>query len=334
MHTLKFAIAVVSFLAVNGCTGKTVDAGTNDAGTDTGLVGPATPTTIASGLPLTPQLMASDGTTLFWTDQLGNLTAMPVQGGPMTTLTNPVYPRGFLTVDSANVYFTQFDAPSGTGALYALPKAGGSPAKIAGGISVRAVTLLAVVRDATAFWVGAGTSLGDVVESSPVQGGAVSTFFVLPAGHQLGTGFWGIASTTNTVFVGIGPNLLLLPSTGVPDGGTPPVVAAPEGACDDAFVADDSAAFCFPSLGSASRIASDGTSVELATVYGAGSVALDDTDVYWADQPATGNVVNRVPKQGGPVSVIANEPMGTTVVAVDSAAVYWANGPTIKRLAK
>jgi hypothetical protein len=90
MCTLKFAMAVASLLALWACTGKTVDARKIDAGTDAGPLGPVTPPTIASGLPLTPHRMAPDETTPFWTDRLGNLTSLRIQQQASLEMTPPI----------------------------------------------------------------------------------------------------------------------------------------------------------------------------------------------------------------------------------------------------
>jgi hypothetical protein len=57
-------------------------------------------------------------------------------------------------------------------------------------------------------------------------------------------------------------------------------------------------------------------------------LALDDEAVYWSSQGTfreAGGSVNRVPKDGGPPTVIASEQAITLGIAVDATSVYWTN---------
>jgi hypothetical protein len=81
MLSIAFAL-----LVLDGCVGKTVDAGTNDGGatsdgsaaSDSGSP-PGAPVTLVSAQQ-EPVRLASDGTTLYWTHD-GVLSSMPVHGG-------------------------------------------------------------------------------------------------------------------------------------------------------------------------------------------------------------------------------------------------------------
>ena len=93
--------------AVSGCSGETIDAGANvpDSGGNTdGAAGGGV--TIASGIQLPPLHILSDGTTLFWTDEGGGLSSMPVGGGAVTALgvAPASVPITLLAVDGANLY--------------------------------------------------------------------------------------------------------------------------------------------------------------------------------------------------------------------------------------
>ena len=133
-------------------------------------------TVLASLVQVPPDYMVSDGTTLFWlTSATPGLLAMPVEGGPITTLltgpgTNDFGPFSegtpFLAVDDITVYLHQNEG------ITRIPKAGG-PATLVNesGAAVYAATSLA----STAYWVesapgGCGGCIPVAVKSAPFAG--------------------------------------------------------------------------------------------------------------------------------------------------------------------
>jgi hypothetical protein len=320
-------LIVVGTLA--GCTGNTIDAGTNDAGS----VGPTVnegPTIIASGIQTMPTTLAADGTSVFWIDGLGGILSVPAEGGPVATVVPGMIENGFLAVDDANVYY---GGPSG--GLYRAPKGGGGAPSLVSeaGAAIRGATVLGD----RAYWVdGPATGVIELgtpvtVKSAPLLGGAVSVVAQFNAGGSMGGGL-SIGVTSSTVFLS-GTGLSSFPlSTGVPDGAMPGGGLGVTPACE-VMVSDTDAVYC--DNGSIVRIASDGSTTALGPVLGlmGRDIALDDTSVYWVDAVTVGTIM-RAPKTGGSARIIARDTV-PVAIAVDANAVYWNDqGGNIMRLAK
>jgi hypothetical protein len=332
-------LALVGALACAAvaCGGNTVRLGTSGGSGSSGG-GDGGATSIASEIQETPTNLVSDGTSLFWVSCEGSggpVSSMPVGGGPIAAVVPGLIGGGFLAVDDANVYYV-----GQSGGIDRAPKGGGgSPTLVnEAGASIAGVTVLGT----SAYWVEfqPGVSPGGgplTVKTAPLVGGSVSTITEFTGGDP-GESIIGV--TTTAVFIsGFGTQLSSFPITsGVPDGGTPAQVPGPMQQCNF-LVSDTDAVYC-DTGSSINAVASDGTTTTLGMVVdesgiscGNGSVAFDETYVYWLDNATVGTIM-RVPKTGGTATIIARD-TSPVAIAVDANAVYWSDeGGNIMRLAK
>ncbi|MGH7435587.1 MAG: hypothetical protein ACRENE_07920 [Polyangiaceae bacterium] len=347
-----------------GCSSNVIDAGTNDAGSKTAVGGEAV--VVASRLQIAPSHMVSDGTWLYWVmpgdgaSISPGLFRMPVGGGAIVNLTgNRAVGPWLLAVDDVSVYFVVGQGPV---EIMAAPKEtdGGS------------FSVARSLTTATSAWGGA-TVLGDKMfwtEVSPSyavtdgDGGPdhTVTAYVAPLrggppailahfSQNLNPAYFpsvNIAVTTSTAFLG-SPSSNGLESFPIAagyfpaDGGMTQLIQfgflrmAP--GCQ-IMLSDTNAVYCDTGTKIVS-VASDGTLVVLGDVVGptgvgsvaGGTVAYDDTHVYWTNAIAPGTIM-RAPKTGGPAVVLARdaEPLA---IAADSKAVYWSDAAgNIMRLDK
>jgi hypothetical protein len=329
-------VAVIA--AVAGCSAKTIDAGTNATGASTNSASPVSdPTTIASLIQRPPTHMASDGTTLFWSDGW-NVSSIPVGGGTIRMLT-----AGYLlSVDDVGIYVNETDG------IYRLPKDGGAAVLLSDASSGSTLVGRTTTSRTNAYWmewptnVGPPTMVPVVVKTAPLHGGPITTIAQFETeGNPAGLG--SMAVTANTVFIIVDvPSVGLASfstSAGVPDGGLPQPLPGAMRFCSY-LVADDSAVYCDPGAGSITRIANDGTVTTLGTVISSGStvgaptgMALDDANVYWLDRTTVGTVM-KVSKSGGTATTLARD-TSPIAIAVDATSVYWSDvGGNIQRLPK
>ncbi len=318
------------------CEGNIVRLGSSSEGGSGGGGGNGVPTTLASEIQLTPTNLVSDGTSLFWTSGVGAgapVSSVPVGGGPITSVVPGPLPGGFVAVDDVNIYF--YDD---SGGISRAPKSGGGSSTLVNGTnaSVAQVSVLG----SSVYWLESG-SAGPIqpvpteyaVKRTPLQGGAIST--VAEFNAQLSPGVYGIGVTATTVFISEeGIMLISLPlGSGVPDGGMPAKVPGVMSGCQ-LLLSDTDAIYC-DTGSSIDRVASDGTTTVLGNALGGGpgSLAFDDTYVYWVDDATVGTIM-RAPKTGGTAAVFARD-TDPLAIAVDANAVYWSDqGGAIMRLAK
>jgi hypothetical protein len=237
----------------------------------------------------------------------------------------------------SNVYF-YVDSGQDAGLDRAPKGGGGSPTLIndldgpIGGVAV---------LGSQAYWVetlgGNGATVAaqtTIVKSAPLQGGPVSTIATFNPAFLLTGNALGVTATT--VFLSSGGLAFFPLASGVPDGGMPPTVPGLMQGCDF-LVSDTDAIYCVMNS-SILRVASDGTTTTLGTVFpgdggGRGQFAVDDTYFYWVDDAEVGTIM-RVPKTGGTATVLARD-VYPVAIAVDANAVYWSDvGGNIMRLAK
>jgi len=221
--------------------------------------------------------------------------------------------------------------------LLRIPKNGAAASRISSGGAVWAATTLA----GTIYWVES-TATGAVVQSTPLQGGPVSSIRELSS-HTvtemgLVQGFTQIGVTDTTVFLG-GEGFL--PGVGsfstyFPLVGPGPSLRPPAGGdgwtllrrtCES-FTSDADAVYCDPGDdANAAAIANDGTTTLLGTVnpLPGGSdllpyVAFDDTYAYWFvdhSNPTNGTIM-KTPKAGGGQATVVARATIPTAVAVDA----------------
>ena len=309
-------IVVVAALA--GCLGKTIDAGSNDTQVAPG----GGPTTIASLIQQPPTRIASDGTTLFWSDG-SNVSSMPVGGGTIRVLT-----AGYLlSVDDAGVYVDETDG------IYRLPKGGGAQVRISDESAGDTLIGRTTTFGDRAYWAEWQTNVDPsatqqpvIVKTAPLAGGAISTIGQFEMANPNGLG--SMAVTASTVFIAVDADLASLStSAGEPDGGMLRTLPLMQGC--EALLSDDDGVYCYPGLGPITRIANDGTTTTVGmTIGGDGSLtgiglALDDTDAFWIDQTTVGTVM-KAPKLGGTATTLARDTQ-PVAIAVDSTSVYWSD---------
>jgi hypothetical protein len=213
---------VALIAAVTGCSAKTIDAGTNAAGTGANTASPVSePATIASLIQQPPIRMASDGTTLFWSAG-PNVSSMPVGGGTIRTLT-----AGYLlSVDDVGIYVNKTDG------IYRLPKGGGAQVLIGDASSGSMLDGPTTTTSGTnAYWAEWQTNQTSqvpgvlmqlvVIRTAPLHGGPITTIAQFETEEPSGLG--PMAVTANTVFIFMespSPGLASFStSAGVPDGG-------------------------------------------------------------------------------------------------------------------
>ncbi len=342
---MKLAVAVLTLVALVGCSAKALDLGgqSPEGGGGGGTSeGPSSgsdggPAIIASLIQETPENLVSDGTSLFWVSGVGPggaVSSMPVGGGPIATVVPAPVPGGFLFVDDVNVYFP---SPGPSAGIARAPKGGGGTPTLVNeaGAEVGSVTALGPTVYWTEIEQGHPPNVGGLlVKSAPLTGGAISTiggfnFFGQPIGG-------GIAVTATTVFLSeqATPLSSFLISGGIPEGGMPAPVPGGMQGCQQ-LLSDTDAVYCYgPSL---TRVANDGSMTVLGTVVDqgqtGGALAIDDAYVYWLDIDTVGTIM-RVPRTGGTATIIARD-TSPVAIAVDAHAVYWSDsGGNIIRLAK
>ncbi|HTQ44696.1 MAG TPA: hypothetical protein VMI75_18170 [Polyangiaceae bacterium] len=281
-------------------SGSSSGVGTMSCGSGNG-----TPVVLATG-PHPMTSLAVDATNVYWVDLLGSVMKVSKCGGVPTTLATAGTAgsgggSAGLAVDSTRAYWA--DDP---GDVLAVPLSGGTPTTLA--TDTPQVMGLAV-GGSDLYWVRPF-----VVESIPVQGGALATLGMPGAITQ------GPPAVDDTSIYWVGDGIFSMLRTG---GAVTTLAAMPfvRGlAIDDANVY-----WCASSLSNApimSTPKAGGISVTLATDQsGAFAFAVDGLNVYWTD-PAR-NLVMKVPIAGGVPVTVASAPMLTGIV-LDDTSVYWA----------
>ena len=268
-------------------------------------------TILASQVQDEPSLLVSDGRFLFWSSAAGVL-AMPVRGGPITTLMTTT-DVSYLTVDDVNLYVLQGFS------FIRVPK-NGTPATLVNerGAILRSVTSLG----STGYWVEdargmSGKLKNYALKSAPLAGNTVATV----AKFSLFGGESPLGVTLTTVFVG---GAISFPMSGVPAGG--PVQLDPKagGYPCNSMTSDTNAVYCSEGSGSNLRIANNGASTALGASAGSSYIVVDDTYAYWADQTTVGTIM-KAPKAGGGTATVIARDTSPSAIAVDAASVYWSD---------
>lgn len=332
-------------------TSGTAGAGGGSAGAGGGIAGadggppaacsntPTTPTVLAT-VPFADSL-ASDGTTLYVADNSGNLSAVPVTGGPLTMLASD--PAALNNVPSVAVldkvvYFAGAELierlnPT-THAFDVLVKQG------SGGLVADMTIGAGNVYWTNAFELGAQSAqTGSVNQLSVSSGEATALASHLEYPREI------VADNTNVYWVDSLSSIQAMPLQG---GAITTLVQKQKGidglAAGGGFVywsnysgQVGSCGSCPPPPppkigdGTLNRIpASGGNATVLSSSYAAGGVALDAKYVYWSD----GSSVTAVPLDGGSDIVLAHEGAWIGPI-VDDCRVYWvAANNSVKSIAK
>ncbi len=289
--------------------------------------GACQPAVIVSGLDH-PRGLAVDASRLFWTTSVSSGTVMsaPLAGGNPTILAqNQNYPMG-IAVDSTTVFW-------GTASSIAkVAKNGGSVTTLANERGDKIA-----VDGANVYWIKIQYPNG-AVQSVPVDGGSVSTFYTsstdTPAGVATnGTDvFW---ASSGMAYGGGG----YYPSTvnKIPVGGGSLVELNNLAGCCSVFdLAIDSSSVYYVGQGHGSTtngwlrsVQQDGSGDVLLGLVDPSpkALAVDDCCVYGTAGGASQNegVVFRVPKTGGTVDIMANHQNSPRAIVVDASYLYWIN---------
>ena len=223
-----------------------------------------------------------------------------------------------LAVDSTNVYWVNEG-----GSIVKAPLAGGPPITLASGQP----NPQAIAIDSTnVYWVTNVTGVAqNAVLKMPLHGGAIST---------LATGLdpRGIAVDTTSVYwtdgTRGGGRVWKVPISGVPDGGSPTLIATAKRPAGPTSILVDSSSVYWtevPTSGAGTVLKAPldgGTAQTLASGQFPIAMAVDGTSLYWTNEWGGGGSVTKVPVSGGTPVTIATGilPSG---IAVDSTGVYW-----------
>jgi hypothetical protein len=349
-----FGIQVVS---VEGEAGESKGQADEEAGRphDGGMgeaEGGTVVTVLASQIQLPPNLIVSDGTSLFWTTSppdagcpfppiAQGLFSMPVGGGTVTTLLDvqPVpdctQPGPFLAVDDVNVYALAQTATvqSPVYSLMRIPKNGAAATLVnEAGTEAACPTSLG----GTVYWIqiphpnlgvsGCGSTTMDVATfmSAPLLGGTVATLAMSVTSPPC-----SIAVTSKTLVVEEATNLLSFYFSLTGAGFAPPACDPPSrtlvtpGPCIF-LTSDTDAVYCASATGSNLRIAGDGTFTPLGLAVNSSYIVFDDTYVYWVDSTTVG-AIKKAPKAGGGNATVLAWDTNPTGIGIDANSIYWGN---------
>ena len=295
------------------------DAAVDDARMPPGLTvlatGQARPRGIAASA--THVYWASEGTDPSWAD--GSVSRIAKVGGQVEVLASAQPGASGIAVDAVSVYWTNanFGAGNKTGSVMKTSLTGGEVVILAGHLGY---PLAIATLGANAY-----VTTNDRLLRVPLGGGDPMPIFSGGQGEAM-----TLAIDSQHVYDGLGLTKISFDGTNVV-----PLVAA---GASSIGIAVDATDVYFIDNGALSKVSKNGGPVKkLGPDVGGGSlssnpagIALDETDVYVALGGsmrlgfADGAVI-RVPKTGGPATVIASNQNDPAVIVVDETAVYWTN---------
>ncbi len=283
------------------------------------LVCDGSPCTLAIGHDA-PNVIASDGTRVYWGSLSARIWSIPVGAGTPPTLLADLFDKHSdprieaIAVDSSNVYWTLEN--KGSGAVFMMPKDGGMVTQLATALGAPG----AIAVDAThVYWVDDG------IERVPISGGPVTTLV------PLGGGDFSWRSTLavddkNIYWTTHGGGELLAASL---DGGPRRALASPAWsvAVSDGgvyFATNDSVFHAAEDGGAPTMLATIGVDAGFMAPW-ASQLMVDGTNLYWLDELPTGTI-NRVPIVGGELLPLNRDLLfgsSNQQFTVDSTSLYW-----------
>jgi hypothetical protein len=240
-------------------------------------------------------------------------------------------PRGGPTDDAGIVLSSEVVGCAKTGC-------GGTPVAIATGL---AKDTAGVATDGTNVYISLATA-GEVVQC-PVAGCGSP---IVVAGGQVGPGFiavdstgiyWGNAGNVTTTSLMTG-SVMTCPLGGC---GAGPTTLASDIFPPNAIALDATQVYWLSTydVSSCPKGGCGGTPVMLAHASASPGIAVDDTNVYWADRggtkTSTGSLL-RCAKQGcggAPAALVSGQP-SPSFVAVDATSLYWLEGYASTQVAR
>jgi hypothetical protein len=260
------------------------------------------PVVLASSLYFASRI-ALDAARVYWTSASGTVSALPLDGGAITTLAAGQDDPFDLAVDAHGVYWTS----AGANTVQAIPLDGGLPILLADAGNPLGI----VVRSDVVYFADSYDKLSndDHVRRVPLPKGPPSVVAATPGASMLAVddarAYWTDTAGGAVWSAPLGggePTLLASGLVNVNE------IEVDEGA---AYVAALEATFRIPLAGGP----------PLALVWGAGrGLAVDATHVYVG--AADGRLL-RVAKTGGPALALARTPLYASDIAVDDHHVYW-----------
>jgi len=283
--------------------------------------------------------LAIDGTSVYWTTNSGpspsRVMKVGLSGGVPVQLASLEGPIWALAVNGTSVYFTNGRAASTSVSIESMPLAGGAPTTLISGQSAQVLAL----DSANMYWTNQGTGTNGTVMKMPLDGGSPTTLasgqaypntIAVDATSAYWTNAYEFTGSINTMVSSVMRVSL--------NAGATPVMLASDQYLVHAIVSDGTSAFWVTEYGTVVREPVAGGPT---TVFASGqdqpiAVALDATNVYWANQ-GTGRSgsIGTVPQAGGATVLLyqseeidsntGGEPID---LAVDATSVYWTD-PTV-----
>jgi hypothetical protein len=252
--------------------------------------------------------LAADADTLYVASSSPRkIYAVPKQGGPareLVTAAAPLFGRWChsLATDGAFVFYVDSIAASADHGLFKVPKAGGAPVLVVGGVADPTQCL---AHDEGYVYFSAASSIFRV----PSAGGAAEA--IADATAKATTLAGG-----RVCFVKDKQAVAVVPITA----GTPRVLGGDLGNTDTVAA---NAEACFAGNNKVIRFAADGSGRQvLAEDVGVRGLVADAGGVYWASQRAGANAV-MMAKNGDPAAVVLTEAAGAQGVAADATHVFF-----------
>lgn len=236
-----------------------------------------------------------DDSFVYYTDGEGSVSRTSKGGGDPQLLGRVPDFIGVLAIDGTNVYALTVTVNGTMGAVWSIPKGGGNPKLLASNI----LTPFEMAVDATSvYWVSVGTPSGDAFLADGK----------LERVSKDGTGRKALASNLN------------VPTTVVSDG-------------TNVYFSETGLSASNNSAGLRSIPINGGTVQKITTAPGVVTVALSDTDIFYANLDfVVGGELLRRPKSGGTATSLVTGLDVITHMAVAGDRVYYLNSDGVEAI--